>query len=374
VIGFAEYPTFQVFLAIFVSMAITMILLPLWIRILHFRQIGQQIRADGPQRHLVKQGTPTMGGVVILVSVILTVLLLAKSSSQTNMLSLLLICGVTLLTGILGLIDDLSKVVKERSLGLRPNAKMICLTLISVAFCLVAVNFVGIKPTVTIPFLPPLELGMLTTTITVGQASFSIPWLYVVFVFLLMVGMSNAVNLTDGLDGLAAGTVMIAMVVMAAIAYRTDQLNTALFGAAVTGACVGFLWFNAHPAGIFMGDTGSLALGAAFAAIAVMTKTEFVSLVVGGIFVFEAISVMIQVGYFKLTRKRVFLMAPFHHHFEQKGWSETKVVIRFWIITALLACIGFALFFYQTLDSSSFTRLSEAVVSIVEWTQAGRMW
>ncbi|MDR1183332.1 MAG: phospho-N-acetylmuramoyl-pentapeptide-transferase [Coriobacteriales bacterium] len=374
-IGFAEYPTFQVFLAIFVSMAITMILLPLWIRILHFRQIGQQIRADGPQRHLVKQGTPTMGGVVILVSVVLTVLLLSKSTSQTNMLSLLLICGVTLLTGILGLIDDLSKVVKERSLGLRPNAKMICLTLISVAFCLAAVNFVGIEPTVTIPFLPPIPLGILTTVIPLGEsATFSIPWLYLVFVFLLMVGMSNAVNLTDGLDGLAAGTVMIAMVVMAAIAYRSDQLNTALFGAAVTGACVGFLWFNAHPAGIFMGDTGSLALGAAFAAIAVMTKAEVISLVVGGIFVFEAISVMIQVGYFKLTHKRVFLMAPFHHHFEQKGWSETKVVIRFWIITALLACIGFALFFYQTLASSSFTKLSEAVVSVVEWVQLWQVW
>jgi phospho-N-acetylmuramoyl-pentapeptide-transferase len=348
-IGFAEYPTFQVFLAIFVSMAITMILLPIWIRILRFRQIGQQIRADGPQRHLVKQGTPTMGGVIILVSVVLTVLFLAKSTSQTNMLSLLLICGVTLLTGLMGLIDDLSKVVKERSLGLRPNAKMICLTVISVAFALAAVNFAGIEPTVTIPFLPSLPLGVLTTTITFDQMEFNIPWLYLIFVFLLMAGMSNAVNLTDGLDGLAAGTVMIAMMVMAAIAYRNDQLNTALFGAAVTGACVGFLWFNAHPAGIFMGDTGSLALGAAFAAIAVMTKTEVISLVVGGIFVFEALSVMIQVGYFRLTRKRVFLMAPFHHHFEQKGWSETKVVIRFWIITALLACIGFALFFYQTL-------------------------
>jgi phospho-N-acetylmuramoyl-pentapeptide-transferase len=348
-IGFAEYPTFQVFLAIFASMAITMLLLPVWIRILRFRQIGQQIRADGPQRHLVKQGTPTMGGVIVLISVLITVLLLANSTTQTNMLSLLLICGATLLTGLMGLIDDLSKVVKERSLGLRPKAKMVCLTMISVAFCLAAVNFVGIEPTVTIPFLPPIDLGVLTTTIEIGQVPFSIPWLYLVFVFLLMAGMSNAVNLTDGLDGLAAGTVMIAMVVMAAIAYRNDQLNTALFAAAVTGACVGFLWFNAHPAGIFMGDTGSLALGAAFAAIAVMTKTEVVSLVVGGIFVFEALSVMIQVGYFKLTRKRVFLMAPLHHHFEQKGWSETKVVIRFWIITALLACVGFALFFYQSL-------------------------
>ncbi|MDR3037015.1 MAG: phospho-N-acetylmuramoyl-pentapeptide-transferase [Coriobacteriales bacterium] len=347
-IGYAEYPTFQVFLAIFLSIAITMLLLPLWIRVLHFRQIGQQIRADGPQRHLVKQGTPTMGGVVILVSVLIAMLLLSKSTTQTNMLSLLLICGVTLLTGIMGLIDDLSKVVKERSLGLRPNMKMACLTLISVAFCLVAVNFAGISPTVTIPFLPPLPLGMLTTTIPVGEGSFTIPWLYIGFVWLLMAGMSNAVNLTDGLDGLAGGTVMIAMVVMAAIAYRSDQLNTALFAAAVTGACVGFLWFNSHPASIFMGDTGSLSLGAAFAAIAVMTKTEVISLVVGGIFVIEALSVMIQVGYFKLTHKRVFLMAPLHHHFEQRGWSETTVAIRFWIITALLACIGFALYFYQS--------------------------
>ncbi|MDR2106721.1 MAG: phospho-N-acetylmuramoyl-pentapeptide-transferase [Coriobacteriales bacterium] len=348
-IGFAEYPTFQVFLAIFVSMALAMTLLPLWIRVLRFRQIGQQIRADGPQRHLVKQGTPTMGGVVILVSVLITVLLLSKSTTQTNMLSLLLVCGVTLLTGIMGLVDDLSKVVRERSLGLRPNAKMIFLTLISVSFCLAAVNFVGIAPTVTIPFLPPIDLGIFTTTIALGSFDFSIPWLYVIFVFLLMAGMSNAVNLTDGLDGLAAGTVMISMVVMAAIAYRADQLNTALFAAAVTGACVGFLWFNAHPADIFMGDTGSLALGASFAAIAVMTKTEVVSLVVGGIFVFEALSVMVQVGYFKLTRKRVFLMAPFHHHFEQMGWPETKVVIRFWIITTLLAATGFALFFYQSM-------------------------
>jgi phospho-N-acetylmuramoyl-pentapeptide-transferase len=160
--------------------------------------------------------------------------------------------------------------------------------------------------------------------------------------------MANAVNLTDGLDGLAGGAVMIAMLVMAAIAYRTDQLNTALFAAAMTGGCVGFLWFNANPARIFMGDTGSLAMGTAFAALAVMTKTEFIALIVGGIFVVEALSVMIQVGYFKLTGKRVFLMAPIHHHFEQKGWSETEVAIRFWIITALFACIGFALFFYQS--------------------------
>jgi phospho-N-acetylmuramoyl-pentapeptide-transferase len=346
-IGFEKYPSFQVFLAVFVAMTVTMVLLPLWIRFLHFRQIGQQIRVDGPQRHLVKQGTPTMGGVIILISVLLTVVLLATSSTTSNVLSLLLICGATALTGLMGLIDDLSKVVRERSLGLRANTKMICLTLIALAFAFAAVNFVGIKPTVTIPFLPPIDLGILTTTFSLGGAQFSIPWLYFLYVWLLMAGLANAVNLTDGLDGLAAGAVMIAMLVMAVIAYRIDQLNTALFAAAMTGGCVGFLWFNAHPANIFMGDTGSLAMGSAFAALAVMTKTEFIALVVGGIFVIEALCVMIQVGYFKMTRKRVFLMAPLHHHFEQKGWSETQVTIRFWIITALFACVGFALFFSQ---------------------------
>jgi phospho-N-acetylmuramoyl-pentapeptide-transferase len=269
------------------------------------------------------------------------------------MVSLILITLVTVLTGAMGLIDDAAKVVKERSLGLRPNAKMVCLTLISVSFCLAAVNLVGIQPTVQIPFLPPIDLGVLSTTIPLGSdAALRIPWLYLVFVFLLMAGMANAVNLVDGLDGLAAGTVMIAMLVMAAIAYRTDQLNLALFAGAVCGACVGFLWFNAHPAQIFMGDTGSLALGAAFAGLAVLTKTEVISLVVGGIFVIEALSVIIQVVYFKATHRRVFLMAPLHHHYEQKGLSEITVVIRFWIVTALLAAIGFALFFSQSLQYS----------------------
>jgi phospho-N-acetylmuramoyl-pentapeptide-transferase len=313
------------------------------------RQIGQQVRADGPQHHLIKQGTPTMGGVVILIAVVATTIICGDHSNPSKEIPLILLILVTVFTGVMGLIDDLSKVVKERSLGLRPNAKMLSLTLISVTFCLAAVNFAGIEPTLTIPFIATFDLGILTTSFDLGGTTFSIPWIYLVFVFFLMVGLSNAVNLVDGLDGLAGGTVMIAMVVMAAIAFRSDQLSLALFAAAVTGACVGFLWFNAHPASIFMGDTGSLALGAGFAALAVLTKTEVVSLVVGGLFVLEALSVMIQVGYYKLTKKRVFLMAPLHHHFEQKGWSETKVVIRFWIITALMACIGFALYFAQSL-------------------------
>jgi len=256
---------------------------------------------------------------------------------------------VTLLTGAIGFIDDLSKVVKERSLGLKPNAKMLSLTLIAIVFCLAAVNFAGIEPTITIPFIATFDLGFWTTTINLGETSFSIPWVYLIFVLFLMVGLSNAVNLVDGLDGLAAGAMMIAMIAMAVISYRADQLNLALFAAAVTGACVGFLWFNAHPASIFMGDTSSLALGAGFAALAVLTKTEVASLVIGGLFVLEALSVMIQVGYYKLTKKRVFLMAPLHHHFEQKGWSETTVVIRFWIISALFAALGFAMYFGQSL-------------------------
>jgi phospho-N-acetylmuramoyl-pentapeptide-transferase len=347
-LGFQQYPTFQVFLAIFMAMAMTMILLPIWIRILRFRQLGQQVRADGPQRHMVKQGTPTMGGVIILVAILLTVTLLARTTNAAELTRALLIAFATLSCGIVGFIDDASKLVRERSLGLRPNAKMIILTAIAVSFTLIAVNYGGVSPKVTIPWVATIDLGIWSTVLEIGAREFVIPWLYMLFVFLLMVGMANAVNLTDGLDGLASGTVMIAMVVMAAIAYRMDQLNTALVAAAACGACVGFLWFNSYPATIFMGDTGSMAFGGAFSAIAIVTKTEVVSLVVGSIFVIEALSVIIQVAYFKLTHKRVFLMAPIHHHFEQKGWSESKVVIRFWIITALSASVGFAWFFSQS--------------------------
>jgi phospho-N-acetylmuramoyl-pentapeptide-transferase len=337
---FGRYPTYQVFLAFIISMALTMLVMPFFIKLLKHRQIGQQVRADGPQGHLVKQGTPTMAGIVILLMMTASVFLVGVPD-----LKLLLILAATLLTGLLGFIDDISKVAKERSLGLLPYQKMIALTVISVVFCLLAVNYLEIKPYVTIPFTSiDLDLGILTTTLPIG-AGFQIPWLYVGFVFLLMAGMANAVNLTDGLDGLAGGTVMIVMLVMAAIAYRTEQLDVAIFAIAAAGACVGFLWFNCYPAEIFMGDTGSLALGTAFAAIAVITKTELFSVIIGGLFVVEALSVMIQVTYYKRTHKRILLMAPLHHHFEKKGWSETKVAIRFWIITGLLAGIGFAVYF-----------------------------
>lgn len=334
---FNHYPTFQLFLALVLSMALTVAVMPGFIKLLRHREIGQQVRADGPEGHLVKQGTPTMGGVVILLMMCLSVFIVHAPDMR-----LLAVAAATLLTGLLGFVDDAAKVAKERSLGLTPAQKMIGLTVICVVFCLVAVNMLGVSPVVTIPFANiDIDLGI--AAFTVGGVY--VPWLYVFFVFILMAGLSNAVNLTDGLDGLAGGTVMIAMGVMAAICFSSNMLDLGVFAMAAAGACIGFLWFNCYPASIFMGDTGSLALGAAFAAMAVITKTELFSLIIGGIFVAEALSVIIQVAYFKKTRKRIFLMAPLHHHFEKKGWGETKVVMRFWIITALLAGLGFVAFF-----------------------------
>lgn len=339
-LGNPAYPTYQVFLAILCSALIVGAIMPLWIKILKIDGIGQQIRADGPQSHLVKAGTPTMGGVIILLSVCLTCLIMAKPTIE-----LLLAIGAMLATGALGLFDDVTKVVQKRSLGLTPTGKMIGLTAIVLVFFLIAVNFCDVAPEIRFPGGFSIDLGVLTTSFEVGDTVIHVPWLYLVFVFLLLAGMSNAVNLTDGLDGLAGGTVMMAMFVMAAICFLRGDANLAIFCAACAGGCIGFLWYNAYPAQIFMGDTGSLALGGALAAVAVLTNTEVVSLVVCALFIAETLSVMIQVISFKATGKRVFLMAPVHHHFEKKGWAETKVVIRFWIVSAACGALGLALFF-----------------------------
>ncbi|MBQ2681032.1 MAG: phospho-N-acetylmuramoyl-pentapeptide-transferase [Eggerthellaceae bacterium] len=336
---FSEYPTFLVFLSVFVAIVITMLLMPPWIKFLKSSHIGQQVRDDGPETHLVKQGTPTMGGLMMLIAVVATLLIVGYLTTETFVL-----IAAVLLTGALGLFDDASKVVHGRSLGLTPKGKLIGQFAIATVFCLVAVNLLGIEPTVSIPFLYTFDLGILTTVVPIGDG-IAIPWLYLIFVNILLVGLCNAVNLTDGLDGLAAGTVMISMVVMAAIAFRTDLLEPAILSAALAGTCIGFLWFNAYPADIFMGDTGSLALGMGLGCLAVVTKSEFIVIIVGGLFVAEALSVMIQVAHYKRTKKRVFLMAPLHHHFEKKGWSETKVVIRFWIISGVFAAVGFSLYF-----------------------------
>ena len=341
---FTSYPTFQVFIGFVLSAVLTMALMPAWIKLLKRAHVGQQVRADGPKSHLVKQGTPTMGGVIMLIAIIVSLLLVATPS-----MPLFVALIATVLTGALGLFDDASKVIHERSLGLTPKGKLIGQFGIAFIFTFVAINWLGIEPVVQIPFLCTIDLGGLDTVFTVGGMEIHIPWLYVLFCGILIAGMSNAVNLTDGLDGLAAGTIMVVMLVMAAISYRADMLPMAVFGAAIAGACVGFLWFNSYPADIFMGDTGSLALGTALGVIAVLTKTEIFSLIIGGLFVAEAVSVLLQVLHYKRTKKRLFLMAPLHHHFEKKGWSETKVVIRFWIISGMLAATGFVLYFISGL-------------------------
>jgi phospho-N-acetylmuramoyl-pentapeptide-transferase len=344
VIRFAQYPTYQVFLAVVIAMVAAALLFPLWIRLLRVRNIGQQVRADGPQGHLVKQGTPTMGGVLILLVVTATFFL----EGRTSRLSLLALAAM-LGCGLLGFVDDWSKVSHERSLGLRPRAKLMWQGVIAVTFGLLVVNWGGLATWIQIPLTDEkLQLGVLTTIVPIGGMAIVVPWLYLGFVFVMVAGMSNAVNLTDGLDGLAAGTVTIVTLAFAAIAFRQNALPSALLAAAVAGACIGFLWYNSYPADIFMGDTGSLGLGALIAALAVITKTELLLLVIGGIYVAETLSVILQVASFKLTHKRIFRMAPIHHHFEMLGWSETKVMVRFWIITGILAGLGFAMYFVGT--------------------------
>ncbi len=341
----AAYPTYQVFLAAVFALIASGVLFPLWIRALKFRSIGQQVRADGPQGHLIKQGTPTMGGVLILI-VTTGVFFLMGRVSRLSLLGL----AVMLACGLLGFVDDYAKVVHERSLGLRPRAKILGQALVSFAFGIAAVNWANIDTKVTVPLTGvKLHLGRIATTFDIGGTAVVVPWLYLALVFVMITSTSNTVNLTDGLDGLAAGTVMIVMLAYAGIGFRQDRLEIALLAAAVSGACVGFLWYNSYPADIFMGDTGALGLGAAIAALAIITKTELMLILIGGIYVIEGLSVILQVASYKLTRKRIFRMAPIHHHFEMLGWSETKVMVRFWIVTGVMAGGGFALYFVGSL-------------------------
>ncbi len=346
-----QYPSYQVFIAAVISAVAAAAIMPLWIRLLRVRNIGQQVRVDGPHGHLVKQGTPTMGGVLIIFVVTLTFVVMAMGEGldDVKLRPALTALVATIACGALGFVDDFAKVAHERSLGLRPRAKLAWQAVISSAFCLAAVNWAGIEPWIQIPLTrATIDLGVVTTSLSVFDVTLHFPWLYVAFVAFMMMAMSNAVNLTDGLDGLAAGTVMIVVLAFAGIAFRQNVLESALLGAAIAGACVGFLWYNSHPADIFMGDTGSLGLGAAIAALAVITKTELLLIIIGAIYVAETLSVILQVASFKLTGRRIFRMAPIHHHFEMLGWSETKVMVRFWIVTGIFAGLGFALYFAQS--------------------------
>lgn len=306
-----------------ISFIISVVLAPIFIPLLRRLKFGQSIREEGPQSHMKKAGTPTMGGVIFLISIIATTVIVGKIFDLFTTQSVVLLL-VLVGFGVVGLLDDGIKIVFKRNLGLTSLQKLIAQIVISIlAFFL-------------------LRLGSFDTTLEIPYTSisFDIGLFYVAFLIFWLVGFSNAVNLTDGLDGLVSGLASIAFAAFGVIALFNDQEDVALFTFAVAGALIGFLLFNANPAKVFMGDTGSLALGGALGLVSVLVKEEFLLLLIGVVFVIETLSVMIQVAYFKKTRKRIFKMAPLHHHFELSGWSEKKVVFVFWMVGFVAALIG----------------------------------
>ncbi|MDD6396920.1 MAG: phospho-N-acetylmuramoyl-pentapeptide-transferase [Selenomonadaceae bacterium] len=305
--------------AIVLAAVLVLLAGPRMIPELHKLKFGQSIREEGPKSHQAKSGTPTMGGIMIILSIAITSMVLGN-------LSLELVLALIIMLGhfVLGFVDDYIKVVKKHNLGLKAKQKLLGQIIIAV---LVA-YFAGLPTDLWVPFAGNIDLG----------------YGFYVLILLVLVGTSNAVNLTDGLDGLASGTVIFAALTYMAICLALGKMDLAIFCGAMAGACLGFLKFNAHPAKIFMGDTGSLALGGAIAAAGILTHTEILLVVVGLVFVCEAMSVIIQVISFKTTGKRVFLMSPIHHHFELKGWAETKVVKSFCFAGALSGLLGWLLF------------------------------
>lgn len=293
---------------------------PLLIPELHKLKFGQSIREEGPKSHQAKSGTPTMGGIMIILAIVIATVAAAPLTP-----AVLLALFITLGHFVLGFLDDYIKVVKKRNLGLKANQKMLGQILIAIVTMIVGTRVLGIDTTIWIP------IADINLDIGVG---------YYFLVLFVLVGTSNAVNLTDGLDGLASGTVAIASGAYALVCYMTGHFDLAIFCVAMMMACVAFLRFNAHPAKVFMGDTGSLALGGAIAAVGILTHTEILLAVIGFVFVCEALSVIIQVISFKTTGKRVFRMSPIHHHFELGGWKETKVVFVFWMVGLVASVVG----------------------------------
>lgn len=335
-----RYVTFRAIGSALTAFLILFVLEPVFIRWLKSRQIGQVVRDDGPESHFSKRGVPTMGGLLILVAIAVSTLLWADLQR-----GLVWVClGLTLFYGMIGSVDDWRKVTKSSSAGLSARGKLILQILGGLFVGLYLHLHPGYDGGLSLPFFKGVQPDL--------------GWWYLPFAVAVIVGASNAVNLTDGLDGLAAGPVMIASAVYLIFAYAVGNVSVAhylqiqhvvgadevaIFCAAVAGACLGFLWYNTYPAQVFMGDVGSLALGGALGTVAIIIKQEILLAIVGGIFVMEALSVIIQVLYFKVSGgKRIFLMSPFHHHFEQKGWTEPKVVIRFWIISIILGLMALA--------------------------------
>ena len=316
----------EILIAGMAAMLITIFLGPRFIEYLRLREFGQQIREEGPEEHHEKAGTPTMGGLIVFTAIAIPYLVLSDRSKAS-----LAVFGVALGCAAIGFVDDFLKITRRRSLGLSARWKLLLQAGLALGLWYVAKHSVGLDSS--------LELR-------ISHASLDIPdWLYPIVIFLVIAGSSNAVNLTDGLDGLAAGCCAIVLLAYTAITFITSgEHDLSLLSACLVGGCIGFLWFNAFPASIFMGDTGSLGMGGAIGAMAVMTQTEILLIITGGIFVIEALSVALQVATFKLLRRRVLLMAPVHHHFELMAWSETKIMLRFWIVAAVCSGIGFTLY------------------------------
>jgi phospho-N-acetylmuramoyl-pentapeptide-transferase len=306
------------------ALLICIFLSPKFIAFLRRREFGQQIREDGPEGHHQKAGTPTMGGIIIILAVSIPFLILTNYEWRS-----IGVFGAMIACALLGFADDYVKLVRRRSLGLRARTKLAITIAISLGLWFVASHEAHLAG--------ELRLRFVDYTIDLGP-------LYPVLIYLVVAGTTSAVNLTDGLDGLAAGCAAIVLLAYIAITFVTEDYDLAMLAGCLVGACIGFLWFNAFPATIFMGDTGSLGLGGAIAGLAVMTHTEVLLILLGGIFVLEALSVAIQVFSFQTTRRRVFLMAPIHHHFELKGWSETKIILRFWIVASIFCAIGFTIY------------------------------
>jgi phospho-N-acetylmuramoyl-pentapeptide-transferase len=339
--GVFQYLTLRAILGVLTALIISFVVGPMMIRKLSHYQIGQTVRDDGPQSHLKKAGTPTMGGALILVGVAISTLLWSDLSNRYVWIVLV----TTLLFGIVGWVDDYKKLVKQNPEGLRSRYKYFWQSVIGLGVALILFNTaeVSVETTLIVPFFKDIaiELG----------------GFYVVLAYFVIVGSSNAVNLTDGLDGLAIMPTVMVCAALGIIAYLTGHVKfaeylsipyvsgvgeIAIFCGAIVGSGLGFLWFNTFPAQVFMGDVGALALGAALGVIAVVIRQELVLAIMGGVFVVETLSVVIQVASFKLTGKRIFRMAPLHHHFELQGWPEPRVIVRFWIITVILVLVGLA--------------------------------
>ena len=334
-----HYLTLRAILSTLTALVFCFVVGPEMIRRLTLHQIGQNVREDGPQTHLAKAGTPTMGGTLIMISVAISTLLWSDLTNR----HVWVVLGVTLAFGLVGLVDDFKKLKYGNSKGLSARAKYFWQSVAGLSGVLVL--FLGASsPAETTLYVPLIK-------------SIAIPlgWVFIPWSYLVVVGASNAVNLTDGLDGLAIMPCVLVIAALGIFAYATGNIKIAhylgipfvmgagevvVFCSAIVGAGLGFLWFNTYPAQVFMGDVGALALGAAIGIVAVVVRQELILIVMGGVFVAETVSVMLQVGYYKMTKRRIFRMAPLHHHFELKGWPEPKIIVRFWVITVILVLIG----------------------------------